>query len=163
MDGEPGAGGGSAEPHPTGAAAGEASLLAAGERLSAAARDLAAAMVALFAAEARLFKGRLGLVFLSSVALLALAVSLWGCVVALIGWAFQVATGSTGAALGLLVVLHVILVAVSWWWIKRGIHDASFPKTRGELAALRRGLRHTAAGSGPSPAGTASGSDPAHE
>lgn len=109
------------------------------------ARELAIALAALLTAEARWFKANLVLAFLAGIALVAFAVSLWACAVALIGWALKVATGSTGIALGLLVVLHLILIAASWWSIKRGIRDASFPKTRGELAALRGVLRSGAA------------------
>lgn len=162
MDGKPGAGSGSAESHPTDAAAGEASLLAAGERLFAAGRDFAVALTALVAAEARLFKQRIGLVFLAGVALVAFAVSLWACAVALIGWTFRIATGSTGLGLGLLVVLHVILVAASWWTIQRGIRAAGFPGTRAELAALRSGLRRNAAAGGPPSTAPDHGNDPAH-
>jgi uncharacterized membrane protein YqjE len=162
LDGKPEAGSGSAQSFPTGASAGEPSLLATGERLLAAGRGFAVALAALFAAEAQLLKQRLGLVFLAGVALVAFAVSLWACAVALIGWAFRVATGSTGAALGLLVVLHVILVAASWWSIKRGIHAAGFPGTRGELAALQRGLRRRAAASGPPSTAPEKGNDTAH-
>lgn len=146
MQEEPGAHGGSSEREPTTPAAGEASLLLAAERLFAAARQLVASMAALFAAEARLFKARLMLVFLAGIALVAFAVSLWACAVALIGWALRLATGSGGVALGLLVALHLVLIAASWLAIKRGIHAASLPETRAELAALGRGWRRTAAG-----------------
>jgi uncharacterized membrane protein YqjE len=162
LDGKPEAGSGSAQSFPTGASAGEPSLLATGERLLAAGRGFAVALAALFVAEARLLKQRIGLVFLAGVALVAFAVSLWACAVALIGWTFRIATGSTGAALGLLVLLHVILVAASWWSIQRGIHAAGFPETRSELAALRRGLRRNAAAGGPPSTAPNNGNGPAH-
>lgn len=123
------------------------SLLFAGGRLLARGRQLAAAVARLLAAEARLFKARVGLVFLAGIALLAFAVSLWACVVALIGWALWIATGSTGIALALLVASHVLLVTACWLAIKRGIHQASFPATRAQLAALRRGAPGRAGGS----------------
>ena len=120
------------------------------------------AVAKLAAAEARLAKGHLGVMFLASVGLIAFAVSLWASAVALIGWAFRVATGSTGIALGLLVILHLILIAGSWLGLKRGVRDASFPKTRGELVVLGRSLWRGAAASGTSAAarGGKSGSAP---
>lgn len=161
MQDEPGAQSGSSDRSPADAAAGEVALLTGVRRLLAAVRHLAVSLTVLAAAEARLFKQHIGVVFLAGVALIAFAVSLWGCAVALIGWAFRVATGSTGIALGLLVVLHLILIATCWLSIKRGIHQASFPKTRDELAALRRGLGRSAAGSRASAAASARASDPA--
>lgn len=137
MDGEPGERAGSAEA--------DAARAATDARAFAALRHLASALAALVAVEARLFKARVGLIVLAGVALVAFAISLWACAVALIGWALRLATGSTGAALGLMVVLHLILVTLSWWSIKRGLREASFPKTRGEWAALRDGLRRGAA------------------
>lgn len=145
MQDEPGAR--SSDRGAPGVDAGRTSLPAAGGRVFAASWRVAVAVVALLAAEARLFKQHVGLAFLGGVALIALAVALWGCVVALIGWAFRVATGSTGIALALLVALHLVLIAACWLSIKRGIHQATFPKTRAELAALHRGLRHSTAGS----------------
>lgn len=146
-EGDPGARSGSIERSPTGAVAGDGSLFAAGERLFGATRHLVVAVATLAAAEARLAKGRAGVVFLAGVGLIAFAVSLWASAVALIGWAFRVATGSTGIALGLLVVLHLILIAGIWLALKRGIRQASFPKTRSELATLGRGLWRSAAAS----------------
>lgn len=125
-------------------AAGEAQLgaaLAAGLGLFATLRKIAAAVAALLAAEARVLRASVALTFLAGVALIAFAVSLWACVVALIGWGLAVATGSLGAALGILVVLHVILVVAIWFWIKRTIRRASFPMARAELRALGRELR----------------------
>lgn len=150
MDGESGEGAGAGRAGAD-ASAERTSALAGGARVFAACGHLAIALAALVAAEARLFKANIGLVFLAGVALLAFAVSLWACAVALIGWAFRVATGSTGIALGLLVVLHLVLLAASWWSIRKVIRAASFPETRGELAALLDGLRHAAAAPQPGP------------
>lgn len=116
-------------------------LLAAAARLFAASRLLAVSLAGLLAAEARLLKASAGVVFLAGIALVAVAVSLWACVVALIGWGLAAATGSVGIALALLVVLHLILVVALWLAIKRGIRQASFPQTRSEFGALRRSLR----------------------
>jgi uncharacterized membrane protein YqjE len=154
-------GSGSIDCPPIGAVAGEASLFAAGERLFGAARRLVAAVARLAAAEARLAKSRLAVAFLAGVALIAFAVSLWASAVALIGWAFRVATGSTGIALGLLVVLHLILIAGSWLAIKRGVRNASFPDTRAELAALGRGVWRSAARSPASAAASMDEKEPA--
>ena len=157
----PGPRSGSTDRPPTGAAAGGPSLFAAGERLFGATRHLVLAVASLAAAEARLAKGHLGVMFLASVGLIAFAVSLWASLVALIGWAFWVATGSTGIALGLLVVLHLILIAGCWLALKRGVRDASFPKTRGELVVLGRSLWRSAAASGTSAAAPAERNKPA--
>lgn len=127
---------------PPGADAQFGAVIAAGASLFAALRRLAVALAALLAAEARVLKASVGLVFLASVALVAFAVSLWACVVALIGWGLAVATGSVGIALAILVVLHLILVIALWFAIKRAIHHASFPQVRNEFAAVRQSLRH---------------------
>lgn len=119
--------------------------LAAGTSLAASLRRVAAAVTALLATEARVLGASFGVVFMGGVALVAFAVSLWACVVALIGWGVAFATGSVGIALGVLVVLHLILVSAIWFWMKRAIWRASFPATRAELHALGRELRHDVA------------------
>ncbi|MGH8146772.1 MAG: hypothetical protein ACREPY_10605 [Rhodanobacteraceae bacterium] len=119
--------------------------LAAGTSLVAAVRRVATAVTALLATEARVLGASFGLVFMGGVALVAFAVSLWACVVALIGWGVAFATGSVGIALGVLVVLHLILVSAIWFWIKRAIRRASFPATRAELRSLGRELRRDVA------------------
>lgn len=103
-------------------------------------RDSLTALVALAVAEGRLLRASVGLVVIGAIALVAFAVSLWACVVALIGWALMTATGSVGIALGILVVLHLILVVGIWFAIKRAVYLASFPGTRGELRVLGREL-----------------------
>ncbi|HET9819019.1 MAG TPA: hypothetical protein VFP92_07650 [Rhodanobacteraceae bacterium] len=116
-------------------------VLAAGVRLLTALRRLGISLATLLVAEARVFKASIGLVFIASIALVAFAVSLWFCVIALIGWGLTLATGSIGIALAILVVLHLILVVALWFMIKRAIHHASFPRVRGEFAASGRSLR----------------------
>lgn len=116
-------------------------VFSAGADLMQALRRVATALTALIVSEARVVRASVAVVFLGSVALVAFSVSLWACVVALIGWAFMKATGSIGLALGLLVVLHLILVSVIWIGIKRAIGHASFPATRVELHALGNELR----------------------
>jgi uncharacterized membrane protein len=124
-----------------GAGAQSGAVLAAGVRLLAALRRLGISLATLLVAEARVFKASIAMVFIASVALVAFSVSLWFCVVALIGWGLTLATGSIGIALAILVVLHLILVIVLWLLIKRAIHHASFPRVRGEFAASGRSLR----------------------
>jgi hypothetical protein len=119
--------------------------LTAGASLIAAGRRVATAVTALLATEARVLGASVGMVFMGGIALVAFAVSLWACVVALIGWGVAFATGSIGIALGVLVVLHLILVCAIWFWIKRAIRRASFPATRAELRALGRELRRDVA------------------
>lgn len=116
-------------------------VLAAGAGLFGALRRVATALSALLAAEARVLRASVAVVFLASVALVAFSVSLWACVVALIGWALAVATGSIGLALVILVVLHLILVVGLWFTIKHAIRQASFPATRTQLRALGGELR----------------------
>jgi hypothetical protein len=114
---------------------------AAGADLFAALRRVAVAVKALLLAEARLLRASVGVLFLSGVALVAFAVSLWVCTLALIGWALTVATGSVGVALAILVVLQLILIVALWYWIKRVVHQASFPATRAELRTLGRTMQ----------------------
>ena len=115
--------------------------LKAGAGLFASLRRVATSLAALLVAEARVLRASIALVFLASVALVAFAVSLWACVVALIGWALTLATHSIGIALVVLVVLHLILVVAIWLVIKRTIQHASFPTARHELRALHGELR----------------------
>jgi hypothetical protein len=91
----------------------------------------------LIRAEGRVLWTGIPLLFIGFVALIALAVSLWGCAVALIGWALMVATNSLGLALGLLVCGHVVLIAGVWFMLKRGVYQVSFPHARAELRAMR--------------------------
>ena len=60
-------------------------VFAAGAGLFDALRRVATALAALLAAEARVLRASVAMVFLGSVALVAFAVSLWACVVALLG------------------------------------------------------------------------------
>lgn len=127
-----------------GAAAAKAQARAsieAGIRLFAALRRVLTVEFALLAAEARVLRESVAVVFLAGVALVALAVSLWVCIVALIGWAFMIATHSVGIALGLLVVLHLILVSAVWLTIMRAVRRATFPQARAEFAVLGRSIR----------------------
>src|SRR5690348_4682349 len=116
-------------------------VLAAGIGLAASLKRTAAALLALLKAEAHVFGASVGLIFLASVALVAFAVALWVCVIALIGWALAVVTHSVGIALAILVGMHLLLVVGIWMAIRRAILQATFPRTRAEFAALQHGLR----------------------
>lgn len=116
-------------------------VLAAGVRMLASFKRAVAALLALLTAEAQVSVASVGVIFLASVALVAFAVALWVCVVALIGWALAVATHSVGIALAILVGIHLLLVMGIWLVIRRAILQATFPRTRAELSALRLGMR----------------------
>lgn len=120
-------------------------VLAAGIGLAASLKRTAAALLALLKAEAHVFGASVGLIFLASVALVAFAVALWVCVVALIGWALAVVTHSVGIALAILVVLHLLLVSGIWFAIRRAILQVTFPRTRAELAELRHTMQRDVA------------------
>lgn len=98
------------------------------------------ALAQLLLAESRVARHGVPLFFIGTIALIALAVSLWTCSVALIGWALAKATHSIGIALGLLVLGHIALIAGLWLALKRGVRQASFPQSRAELRALGRQL-----------------------
>ncbi|MEO6967705.1 MAG: hypothetical protein ABI132_04505 [Rhodanobacteraceae bacterium] len=96
-----------------------------------------AAFGALLGAEARVLRAGVPLFFIGAISLIALAVSLWACVVALIAWALVVATHSIGIALGIIVVAHLLLLVGIWFAIRNGVKQASFPQARAEWRALR--------------------------
>lgn len=112
-------------------------LYAAGTGLALALQRFFVTLGELLRAEGRVLWTGIPLLFIGFVALIALAVSLWGCTVALIGWALMVATNSLGLALGLLVVGHIALILGMWFMLKRGVYQASFPHARAELRAMR--------------------------
>ena len=115
-------------------------LFAAGSGLLAALRRFLSAWGALLGAEARVLRTGLPLFFIGTIALVAFSVSLWACVVALLGWLLLKATHSAGIALLLLVLGHAALVVGIWFAIKRGARQASFPKARAEWRSLRHQL-----------------------
>lgn len=94
----------------------------------------------LLLAESRVARHGVPLLFIGTIALIALAVSLWTCSVALIGWVLAKATHSVGIALGILVLGHIALIVGLWLVLKRGVRQASFPQSRAELRALGRQL-----------------------
>jgi hypothetical protein len=111
-------------------------VVAAGGGLFSALRRLLLALRALVAAEADVLRAGIPLAFIASVALVAFSVSLWACVVALVGWLLVVASGSIGIALGVLVAFHALLVCGIWYGIKYVVRQLSFPHARGELRRL---------------------------
>lgn len=130
-------------PHGTSAAEPPSpSTLAALMALAKALGQLVAALRKLAAAEARVMRAGIPLFFMAAVALVAFSVSLWVCLVALIGWALMRGTHSLGLALGLLVVIHVVLVVGVWSMIKYSIRQATFPQARAELRMLGRTALH---------------------
>lgn len=112
-------------------------LYAAGSGLILALQRFFVTLKDLLRAEGRVLWTGIPLLFIGFVALIALAVSLWGCAMALIGWALMVATNSLGLALGLLVAGHVVLILGMWFMLKRGVYQVSFPHARAELGAMR--------------------------
>lgn len=116
-------------------------LLTAGVRLLASVRKAAASLLALLLAEAQVSKASAALVFLACVALVAFAVALWVCVVALVGWALAVVMHSVGAALAVLVGVHAVLVGATFFLIRHMVRRASFPHSRAEFSAIRHTLR----------------------
>jgi hypothetical protein len=144
---EPGAAPEHPPPPPAGAPAGEGgepspSTLAALAGLFAALRQLFIAWRKLATAEAKVVRAGIPLFFIAATALVAFAVSLWVCLVALIGWALMYATHSLGLALGLLVVIHAILIVGVWSMIKYALRQATFPQARAELRMLGRTVLH---------------------
>lgn len=107
-----------------------------------ASRRLFVALRKLGVAEGRVVLAGIPLFFMGATALVAFAVSLWGCVVALIGWALMHATGSLGLALGLLVVIHLVLLGGVWSMLKAALRQAAFPRARAELRAIGQTLAH---------------------
>lgn len=117
-------------------------LLTAGLRLATATRKSASALLALMHAEAHLLRTSTTLVLLGGIALIAFAVSLWACLVALAGWTLTLALHSLGGALAVLVGVHLLLVVATALFIRRVLRQATFPHSREELSALRRSLGH---------------------
>lgn len=118
------------------------STLAALAALAAAFGQLFVALRNLAAAEAQVVRAGIPMFFIAATALVAFSVSLWACLVALIGWALMRGTDSLGIALGLLVVIHVILVVGVWSMIEYSIRQATFPQARAELRVLGRTVLH---------------------
>lgn len=112
-------------------------LFAAGSGVIGALRRFFAEFSVLLGAEARVLRAGVPMFFIASIALVAFSVSLWACLVALIGWALLHLTHSAGLALLLLVIGHALLVTGIWFAIKRGVHQATFPQARAEWRALR--------------------------
>ncbi|GEM_PF-2880327 len=126
---------------------GSAPLLQQFETLYAAAAALAIALKRFFGASGRLLLAEsqvvrhgVPLLVIGFIAMIAMSVSLWACTVALIFWALQHGTHSSGIALGIIIAGHLLLIAGLWVSIKRGVQQASFPLARAEMRALGREL-----------------------
>ncbi|HJU25991.1 MAG TPA: hypothetical protein VJ722_04885 [Rhodanobacteraceae bacterium] len=115
-------------------------LYAAGCALTIALKRFFGVFGRLVATEGEVVRHGAPLLFLGTIALIALSVSLWACTVALIFWALRLATQSTGIALGLIVAGHLLLIVGLWISIRRGVRQASFPHARAEVRALGRQL-----------------------
>ena len=133
---------GPAEGEPASTAEPSPSTLAALMALASAFRQLFMALRNLAIAEARVMRAGIPLFFMAAVALVAFSVSLWVCLVALLGWALMMGTHSLGLALGLLVVIHAFLVFGVWSVIKYSIRQATFPQARAELRMIGRTALH---------------------
>jgi hypothetical protein len=116
-------------------------VLAAGVDVVAALKRTAVALAMLLVAEARVARASVALVFIGGVALIACAVSLWACVVVFIGWGLWLATHSFGAALGILVLLHLLLMVALWLLLKHVLRQAALPALRDELRMVGGELR----------------------
>lgn len=101
-------------------------------------REFFGALAALIASELRLARATLPLFLAGCVLLLALALSAWMSLVALLGYAFFALTGSAGAALLLLTASHALLLALCIDLLRRGLRLLTLPGTRAELGALLR-------------------------
>ncbi|MGH8213239.1 MAG: hypothetical protein ACREPP_08445 [Rhodanobacteraceae bacterium] len=115
-------------------------LYAAAYALAIALKRFFGALARLFLAEGEVVRHGVPLLFIGTIALIALSVSMWACTVALIFWALRMATHSSGAALGIIVAGHLLLLVGLWISIRRGVRQASFPHARAELRALGRQL-----------------------
>lgn len=101
---------------------------------------LLAALRKLAAAEGRMLVAGIPLLLGAATALIAFAVTLWLCLVALIGWALLQGTHSLGLALGLLVVINVILAGCAGTAVLFALNQATFPRARAELRSIGRSL-----------------------
>ncbi len=115
-------------------------LYAAACALAIALKRFFGALARLVVAEGEIVRHGVPLLFIGTIALIALSVSLWACTVALIFWALRMATHSSGIALGIIVAGHLLLITGLWFSIRRGVRQASFPHARAELRALGRQL-----------------------
>lgn len=104
-------------------------------------RDLVAAQIGLLGAELRLARSaaRSALVALAVALVLLLAVGLTA--LALLAAALEQWLGSWPAALGILVLIQVLLLAITLWWFRRCLHWMTLPASRAEWRSLVERVR----------------------
>lgn len=100
------------------------------------ARGFAIALLGLAGSEWKLAKASLPIAFALTVVLVGLSLSLWASLIALAAWGLYVLTSSVGWALAALAGLHVLLLLVVRWLLKRASHNMTMPATRSELHGL---------------------------
>lgn len=100
------------------------------------ARGFVIALLGLARSEWKLAKASLPFVFAFTVVLVGLSLSLWASLIALAAWGLYVLTSSVGWALAALAGLHVVLLFIVRWLLKRASHNMTMPATRSELHGL---------------------------
>lgn len=100
------------------------------------ARGFVVALLGLARSEWKLAKASLPVVFTTVIVLVGLSLSLWASLIVLVGWGLFLLTGSVGWALTALVGLHVVLLVIGSWLLKRASHNMTMPATRSELHGL---------------------------
>lgn len=99
-------------------------------------REFAVTLLGLARSELRLARVSWPLVMALLVMLVGLSLSLWISLIALIGWALYVATGSIGWALAALVGVHLLLLVATRLTLKRTARNMTLPATRAEVRGL---------------------------
>lgn len=100
------------------------------------ARGFVMALLGLARSEWNLAKASLPVVFALTIVLVGLSLSLWASLITLAGWALFLLTDSVGWALAALVGLHVVLLVLGRWLLRRAFKNTTMPTTRSELRGL---------------------------
>ncbi len=106
-----------------------------------AARDFVTALLGLARSELHLARVSWPLVFALVVLLVGLSLSLWISLIACIGWSLYVATGSVGWALTALVGVHLVLLVIARFTLRRTARNMTLPATRAEVRGLMERAR----------------------
>ncbi len=109
----------------------------------------ARALLGLAQSEWRLARASWPLLVAVSIILVGLSLSLWASLIALLGWGLYVATGAVGWALAALVGVHLVLLLLARWLLRRTARNMTMPATRAELqdlVARARGTHSTQSG-----------------